>query len=940
VFSGKIWRVAAGDLQTPDLISRFAVEHPELTALWDGGQSTTYRELLGRADAIATQLVGEGVGPGSFVGLCAERSAEQLIAMLAVFRTGAIFLPLDPLNPEGRLAQMVHAAKPKVVMTDATGALALRSARAPTLDLLEVAQRPRLAAFAPARRVSPEDVAYCMFTSGSTGRPKGVLVPHGALLNHVRSTRAIFELSANDRVLQFYSLGSDAALEEVFPAWTAGAAVVVRSNHVPGPGSELAEILRTGGITVLDLPTAYWHEWVDELVRISSDVPPGLRLVILGGERADERRVAAFRDRSRGRVTLLNTYGPTEATIIATVSDLTRPKQDPIPIGRPLPNVEVHLLDERLAPVEQGASGEICIGGAGLALGYLDLPEETLARFVALPFGPPGARLYRTGDLGRWRPDGELDFLGRVDDQVKIRGHRVEPREIAVVLERNPGVRSAVVLARRVDERPIELVAFVVAKSAPAPSAADLRDHLSVELPEAMIPSSFVFVSELPLTVRGKVDRDALLALPIAARGHDVAPPMDALEGHIHRIWSEVLGVESFGREDDLFDLGGDSLKGAIIANRLTDLLAERVYVIAIFDAPTIASLAAYLREHYAAAVAKLTPSRSMGDEASPHRAVRQEDIARVAPLLVRLPAHSSIAPRARKNRSLALVLCPPRSGSTLLRVMLAGHSKLFAPQELALLDLWNVSQLEKDSYRWNGQGFIRALMEAKGCDAESAREIVAGLVRVGAPTTDLYAMLQDEIGDRMLVDKTTEYALDPRVLLRAEEEFDRPIYIHLIRDPRGMIRSWVNARMDRIYFRDHVDYSNEQLAEIAWTISHQNVLQFLRTVPESRAVRVRFEDLVKDPRTHLTRICERLGIEFEPSMLDVYADPKRRMLDGLHESAASTMIGDPNFMKHSRIEAAVADEWRKHANDSRLGAPTIEIAKMFGYDDVEAPLD
>jgi aspartate racemase len=400
-------------------------------------------------------------------------------------------------------------------------------------------------------------------------------------------------------VLQFSSISFDIAVEELFPAWAVGATVVSRGpDDMLGP-SEFTRWIGRQRITVLDLPTAYWHAWVDALALRGESPPESLRLVIVGGEKASPRALARWQEIARGRIRWMNSYGPTETTVIATVYEPHREDEVPthVPIGRPIANTRIYLLDRRLVP--PGHPGEVYIGGAGVARGYRNRPVLTAERFVPDPFGSqPGSRLFRTGDLARWREDGTLEFLGRRDHQVKIGGFRVDPGEVESALRAQPAVRDAVVVVRSSDESEARLAAYVVPHPQHVFSPGELRHALRATLPRYMVPTSFTRLAALPLTPSGKVDRNALQAPDrVEAELDDGSTaPRDPLEAQLAALWAEVLGVREVGVRDNFFDLGGSSLLAIRLLSRIEGRLGVALPLSALFFAATVEELAGLLR--------------------------------------------------------------------------------------------------------------------------------------------------------------------------------------------------------------------------------------------------------------------------------------------------------------------------------------------------------
>jgi amino acid adenylation domain-containing protein len=444
----------------------------------------------------------------------------------------------------------------------------------------------------------PDAAAYVIYTSGSTGLPKGVVVPHRAIASFVRAARKSYNLAPGDRVLQFAALGFDTSAEEIWPTLAAGATLVLRPDDMAQSIPHFLRELERLGITVLDLPTAFWHELVTGLEAENLELPRALRLVILGGEEALADRFALWHRRVGPAVRLVNTYGPTEATIVATRRELSDlPPGALIPIGRPIPGARAHVLDHFFAPVPPGVRGELWLGGAGVARGYLGRPDLTAERFVPDPFAEEsGARLYRTGDLAVLRPDGDLVFAGRADRQLKVRGYRIEPGEIEAALRLHPAVRDAVADVRGARDVG-RLVAWIVPhEGTEAPDTTALRAFLRDRLPEPMVPAVFVPVTRLPLTPSGKVDRRALPE-PAETGPESVAyaEPQSALERIIADVYRDLLRIARIGLHDNFFDLGGHSLLIVRAHQKLKQALGREIPVLDLFRFPTVATLARHL---------------------------------------------------------------------------------------------------------------------------------------------------------------------------------------------------------------------------------------------------------------------------------------------------------------------------------------------------------
>ncbi|HMK91070.1 MAG TPA: amino acid adenylation domain-containing protein, partial [Methylocystis sp.] len=543
-----------------------AARAPQAIAVSFAEQALSYGELDASANQLAHRLRAQGVGPDVIVGLCLERSLEMVVAIFGVLKAGGAYLPLDPENPPERLAYMIADARPRLVLTQARFADRLPD-DAQTLQLdADWGEIARESAEKPAERALPLTLAYVIYTSGSTGRPKGVGVSHDGIVNRISWMQARYGLTPADAVLQKTPFGFDVSVWEFFWPLSIGARLVVAQPGDHRLPDRLAALIERDGVTTLHFVPSMLQAFLSGYALASFN---SLRRVICSGE-ALPASLARACDGASG-LTLHNLYGPTEASVDVTAYACGADEAEGFaPIGRPIWNTQIYLLDPDMQPVPQGVAGELYIGGVGLARGYVGRPDLTAERFVPNPFGKSGSRLYRTGDLARYRADGNIEFLGRLDHQVKIRGFRIELGEIEAALARRPEIRDAVVLAREDEQADRRLVAYVTARAGAMADAAALRSALALELPDYMVPSAFVEMDALPLTQSGKVDRKALpapAATGIAARRY--VAPRDAAEETICRVWAETLGVERVGIDDNFFELGGHSLRAIALVERL-----------------------------------------------------------------------------------------------------------------------------------------------------------------------------------------------------------------------------------------------------------------------------------------------------------------------------------------------------------------------------------
>jgi amino acid adenylation domain-containing protein len=566
-----------------ELFEAQAAKTPDAVALvYENGQ-LSYSELDRRSNQLGHYLRELGVGPDVIVGLCVERSLEMVVGLLGILKAGGAYLPLDPGYPEDRLAYMLGDAQAPVVVTqDALiEQLPAHGARVVRLDSdwAEIATQPVMP---PLNTTLSDNLAYVIYTSGSTGRPKGVMIRHDAVSNLLAAMARKFDFTEKDVLLAVTRFSFDMSVPEFYLPLTVGAAVALQSRQVASNGAMLRKTLKDLNVTVMQATPASWR-----LLLASGWRPDGELRVWCGGEALPEDLAA---DLMAGGNEVWNLYGPTETTVWSTASRLA--KNRPVSAGGPLSNTDIFVLDDQLDLVPIGVVGELYIGGAGLARGYLKHASLTAERFVPDPF-KDGERLYRTGDLGRWRGDGELEYLGRIDHQVKLRGYRIELGEIEATLGAHAGVRNAVVVAREDVAGDKRLVAYVIGADATAVNAGELRLHLKQRLPDYMVPSAFVVLDAMPLTPNGKVDRRALPAPEGDAviRGEHVAP-RTPVEEVLAGIWAEVLKLDRVGVHDNFFELGGHSLLAMRLVARVRETLQAELPLRALFEAQSVGELA------------------------------------------------------------------------------------------------------------------------------------------------------------------------------------------------------------------------------------------------------------------------------------------------------------------------------------------------------------
>ena len=582
---------------------------PGAVALVSGNTAVTYDELNRRANQVAHYLLATGVTPDMPVGICIDRSIEMIVGILAILKTGGAYVPLNPHLPKSRLVFILEDLQPSVILStsDLKAVLPEDVATLISLDELEEEFSRQ-----PDRNLTPianpKNLAYIIYTSGSTGKPKGVQIEHQALVAFAQTFRKECELREDDRILQFSSLAFDASVEEIFPILISGGTIVLPGEMTMESPERFLEKCRELNITILDLPTAFWHDIALELEKQAITIYPSLRLMIIGGEKASARAVHAWHSTVDASVRLLNTYGPTEATVTATTFDLNLLRKDQrqhandvngsrfelIPIGRPLRHVKAYVLDHCLQPVPIGVPGELYLGGHSLARGYHNRPEETVKNFIRDPLSTvEGSRLFKTGDVCRYRPDGNLEYLGRTDRQVKLRGFRIELGEIETIMQEHHGVYEALVIMKSHGRIGPHLIGYFIPVRQPGLPARELRNFLKERLPNYMIPATFMAMDSWPRTSTGKIDRSQLPEIDetLWESQEMFVAPRSAIEQSTADLYGEILGLTRVGIHDNFFELGGHSLLAVQLVSRLREIYRCDIPLRVFFENPTVAGL-------------------------------------------------------------------------------------------------------------------------------------------------------------------------------------------------------------------------------------------------------------------------------------------------------------------------------------------------------------
>lgn len=601
----------------PQLVAAQAASHPEAIALAFGTEVLTFAELDRRSNQLAHYLKSLGVGRDQPVGLCLDRSPSMVLAALAILKAGGAYVPLDSSFPPERLGFMLRDAQVRVVVTRNSIAKQLPAGHWGIVDLAKDAGAvAACSSHPPESQVTAQNLAYVIYTSGSTGQPKGVEITHGGLANLVSWHCRAFHVTPEDRASHQAALGFDAAVWEIWPYLAAGATVYIPDESLRNDPEALRDWLVTERISITFLPSPL----AERMLLLGWPRQTALRVLLTGADTLYRRPDPKL------PFTLVNNYGPTECTVVATSGPVAPGETTARPpsIGRPIDNTEVYILDDEMREVPSGTTGQLYIGGPGLARGYHNRPELTSQVFVRNPFSSqPGDRLYRTGDLARYLSNGEIEFLGRVDEQVKIRGFRVEPNEIVRTLDEHSGVAASTVVARENQSGEKWLLAYVVLARESTVTAAELREHLRKQLPDYMVPVTFVRMESLPLTVNGKVDRKELPA-PNATntlRDEEFVSPSSLVEQRLATIIASLLRVDRVGANDNFFLLGGHSLLGTQLIAKVNQAFGVELTLLQLFDHPNLADMSAQIEELIFATLE--ATSTEVSDNGARHKANR-----------------------------------------------------------------------------------------------------------------------------------------------------------------------------------------------------------------------------------------------------------------------------------------------------------------------------
>ncbi len=891
----------------------------------------SYQELNENANQLAHFLSIQNIERQSLIVISMDRSIEMIVAILATIKIGCAYVPVDPKTPVNRIKFILNDTKSPILLTQLHLSSFFKTNY--NLNIIEVDgdwnSQGAFSKVNPQNKIKSKDLVYCIYTSGSTGNPKGVLVEHRNLINLISSHQKYF-IQPVKNFLFTYSFAFDGSVILIFKSLLAGATISIAEEGLEKDIHKIAEKISTDSIShLLTFPSLYSIL----LENVNTQLLTSLESVSVAGETCPGSLVK-LHHKVIPDTNLFNEYGPTEATVGTTIYKTAKTHHDnKTPIGLCINNTFILLLDENLAEVKQGTIGEIYIGGKGVARGYLNRPELTAQKFIKNPLS--SGRLFKTGDLARMLPDGNLDFIGRKDFQVKLRGYRIELGEIESILLKHKAIRESVVIIHGEKSEDQKLIAYLVPSNSQKISSTEIRLYTEGELPAYMIPSTFIFLDKMPLSLNGKVDRKAL-AQHLSTRPklkEAYLEPSTELELLILKKWSALLNIDQIGLHDKFFELGGNSLLAARFITEIQTILEENIFITSIFENPTIASFAKMLEREYASALGQVFSKEISLDQISKSE-LSDQDFQSFQKII---PKHPKGKPAKNKNKPAIFILAPPRSGTTLLSLMLAGHPNIFAANELQLLhfdDLGERAKAYQGKFSLWKEGAIRALMDLKNIDANEAKTLIQLEEKQSNSTQAFYAKIQALLEGKILVDKSPSYLLDKYALGRAEDIFEDALYIHLYRHPYSMIKSFEKMRMNQVMYLEQHQYTARQTGELIWQQSHQNALQFLEDIPKHRQFNISYEALIVDPETVMRNLCTQFGLPYHPGLISPYEGIEQKMVDGIYKE--SKAMGDPHLLKHGAIKASHADIWKGVFDDNFLHEQTWKTAKSLGYLNLE----
>jgi len=934
-----------GDKFLPLLVKNYATYTPHATAIIYKNQQVSYAKLDKQSTSLAKYLQNSGVQRGDFVAIHLARSIELMIAILAIQKAGAAYVPIDINYPKDRIAFIIQDAQVRIILTQTAYQENIPSQQTNIICLNKAWKTIQTTDTNNFQIVNkPSDLAYMIYTSGSTGQPKGVMISHQNVFHQLEGQQNIAPNPIH-KMLLTCSISFDVSVLTIFWTFYQGATLVIPKQEEEKDIAQLANTIAREQIShILTLPSL--------LTLILEQANPeklqSLTLINVSGEVCPTSLVQKH-EAILPNCQLYNLYGPTEATVNCTYFKIPKGfAAAKVPIGQPIDNYTIFILDEKLQQVEGKAVGEIYIGGTKevIGKGYWNRPKLSAERFIKNPFSAThgGTTLYKTGDLARWMPDGNIEFLGRADFQVKFNGYRIELGEIETAIGQYEKIKENVVLLKSQQNTfSKKLVAYATINGDKHINISNIKSFIGDKLPNYMIPAHFVILDKMPLTPNGKIDRKALPEppnfRPNLAQAYQA--PKGQLEAKLAQQWETLLQINPIGRNDKFFELGGNSIQAAQFIGQLQKELNASIFVTTIFDNPTIAAYAKMLEKEYSTETAKLLknlkvfPSKvtKLGKPSNLDSTILKEQLD-IFEFKKYIPKLSQFDTTKEKNPPAIFILAPPRSGTSLLSLMLTGHPDLIAFNELKLLGFHTLSERNtayKGKFSLWQEGAIRAVMALKDCTVNKAKSIIHDFEQKGYTTKAFYQQLQVWASPQIIVDKTPAYALDINILQKIKEGFANPIFIHLVRHPYSMVTSFEKYHLDQVLYLKEHDYNAQQLGESVWLESHQNILEFLKDIPKNQQFQLRYEDLVQQPEQIIQALCTQTGLTFHPNLLTPYQNIEQKAIDGIHK--ASRSMSDTNLLKFKSINAAKAGEWKSGITNNFLSDISWQLAEKLGYE-------
>lgn len=961
------------------ILTRIAQQPSDGVALCQGDSSLTYAQLEQLSDKWAEQLQIAGVQRGQIVATLMPPSIEWVVAIVALWKCDAAYLPLDPNHPPQRNAFALQDSRANILTLNAllhnnlaaqiaipahfselprtniddkgnivlVTVYATQTAKSVEKNEKEKKSENEAEEESHSKKEDENGTAYLIYTSGSTGKPKGVPVSHKNLAHTIGNLLNFFA-EPPKRHLLLFSVAFDGAVASIFHTLAAGGNLIIPKNDDEKEPAHLLRTIEQQQVTyLLCLPSLYRALLDNDLYQQLTS----LQTVVVAGETCPPN-LPNRHFQHLPQCAFFNAYGPTEATIWASTYRILPQTEytQAIPIGKPLGTTQMALVDEQQQLIAQHSEiGEIWIAGNGVVQGYWERPELDKQKFGKLnantPY-PDNLTWYKTGDLAYMLPDQNLVFVGRADEQVKLNGYRIELGEIENVFALHPDVLQCVVVLKGLSSSQPRLVAYMTAINKKKLLTEQIRSFVAQYLPDYMIPAVFVELAQMPLNPNGKIDRKALPEPPQTRPplNNDFVAPQTDEEKYIVLLWQQILGIDAVGVNDKFFELGGTSLLAAQFTAKIQQLLEQTVFITTLFDHPTPKQYAAFLKREYNKNTLKVpdinTKNTLQVPSLKPYLIYPEKCLVRS----IQAPSkHEKYTEKGGKRA--IFILAPPRSGTSLLSFMLAQHPCIYAANELQLLHFDQMQQ-RADAYSgkfalWK-QGLLETIAQIEQCPINIAQQISAEWEHAGVDTRQVYHFLLQRINDPatnsntkadkctlsslFLLDKSPSYALDPNALMRAEDFFEQPLYIHLFRNPQGMVQSFKKMNMHQAMYIAPHPFAPHELGENVWCESHENILAFLQNIPHQRQYTVSYEKLVQEPEKVMRHLCQTLELPYTPELIRPYEQTR---LKNQSDRDFANPMSDPKLWQQTGINPILATQWQEEQQIG-LSQETISLFEVL----------